>query len=112
MASMTNCPACGMVTDPQLGSCVHCGRALPQKSSPLQRKNAESSDTCPNCGAMVRSSEVICVTCRTNLVTGKVIPAGTAVKIARFTPQQKRIALLVGIGLILFALAGGVWLLV
>ena len=99
-----------MVTDPQLGSCVHCGRALPQKSSPLQRKTAESSDTCPNCGAMVRSSEVICITCNTNLITGKVIPANAAVKAARFTPQQKRMAIIVAVGVILLFIASVVWL--
>lgn len=107
---MTNCPACGMVTDPQLGSCVHCGRALPQKSSPLQRKTPESSDTCPNCGAMVRSSEVICITCNTNLITGKVIPANAVMKAAGFSTEQKRIAVIVGVGVILLFVASVVWL--
>lgn len=112
MASMTNCPACGMLTDPQLESCVHCGRAMPQKSSPLQLKTKESSGTCPNCGAMVRSSEVICVTCNTNLVTGKVIPVEAAVQVSRITPQQKRLALLVGVGILIIMAAAGVWLVV
>ncbi len=109
---MMNCPACGMVTDPGLGTCVHCGRALPQKSSPLQRKSAESSDTCPNCGAMVRSSEVICITCNTNLVTGKVIPKDASIIKARLTDSQKRIIALVGLGILLLLAAGIVWMLV
>ncbi len=108
---MTNCPACGMVTDPQLGSCVHCGRALPQKTSPLQRKEKQSSDTCPNCGAMVRSSEVICITCNTNLVTGKVIPKDAGIKQARLTDSQKRIIAFVGLGVLLLMAAAVVWIL-
>jgi hypothetical protein len=111
MANMTNCPACGMVTDPQLGTCVHCGRAFPQKATPLQRKKKESSDTCPNCGAMVRSSEVICITCNTNLVTGKIIPADSGVHTASVKPQTKRIALFVGIGVLILLLAAAVWVL-
>ena len=83
---------------------------MPQKASPLQRKVKETSGTCPNCGAMVRSSEVICVTCNTNLVTGKVIPVEAAVQVSRITPQQKRIALLIGVGFLAILAAAGVWL--
>jgi len=60
---------------------------------------------------MVRSSEVICITCNTNLVTGKIIPAETALHIPRIPPQSKRIALFVGIGLLIFLVVAAVWVL-
>jgi len=61
---------------------------------------------------MVRSSEVICITCNTNLVTGKVIPADATVEVTRITPQQKRIGYLVAIGLLLLIVAAVVWLMI
>jgi uncharacterized membrane protein YvbJ len=108
---MIDCPACGMRTDPQLGNCVHCGRPLAKKSSPLQRKPSESSDTCPNCGAMVRASEVICVTCYTNLVTGKIIPRDEIAAQSGWSQNQKRAAVLAGLSLVTLTLVVAVWLL-
>jgi tetratricopeptide (TPR) repeat protein len=71
---MINCPYCGKLTDPQLDGCVHCGGLLKKQAPPGRTKRpGQTSQTCPNCGALVREGDIICVACGTNLLTGQKI---------------------------------------
>lgn len=72
MATMTNCPYCGKLTDPKLDSCPHCGGQLQRASSPPQKADSgRQGQTCPNCHALVQHGDIICVACGTNLLTGQ-----------------------------------------
>ena len=73
LATMTNCPYCGKLTDPKLDGCPHCGGYLKKKvaaATPVALKNSQS---CPACRAVVQQGDIICVVCGTNLLTGQKI---------------------------------------
>lgn len=72
---MINCPYCGKLTDPKLENCPHCGGYV-QKGAvafPAGRTGAAGHQACPNCKALVKEGDIICVACGTNLLTGQKI---------------------------------------
>src|SRR5690606_609385 len=76
---MANCPACGKLNDSRLDNCVYCGAHM--KASPGGGKGAarRSMKPCPNCGAMVSDTDIICRSCNTNLLTRQRVGAAPAV---------------------------------
>lgn len=70
MANMINCPFCGKLTDPKLDSCVHCGGVL-SKAPGRRPRTGAGSQQCPNCAALVKEGDIVCVACGTNLLTGQ-----------------------------------------
>ena len=74
---MINCPFCGKLTDPKLESCPHCGGYVQgkprQQDDPRLGPGASRAraQTCPNCHALVKDGDIICVACGTNLLTGQ-----------------------------------------
>ncbi len=69
---MMNCPYCGKLTDPKLGSCLHCGGPLRIKPPQVPGTQAAQAPAhqCPQCKSPVQEGDIICVRCGTNLLTG------------------------------------------
>lgn len=82
MAQVITCPYCGKLTDPKLDSCPHCGGIVPHTATSARpvsgqdligapARPASVEQRCPNCGRSVQSSDIVCVSCGTNLLTGQ-----------------------------------------
>ncbi|MBI4556583.1 MAG: tetratricopeptide repeat protein [Candidatus Hydrogenedentes bacterium] len=71
MAAMINCPYCGKLADPKLDNCPHCGGYLQKGGAPRGVGERKRRQTCPSCHALVQESDIICVACGTNLLTGQ-----------------------------------------
>ena len=93
MATMINCPICGKLTDPNLDSCVHCGGLMKKAADEGAPSPPKKSQTCPNCGALVQSGDIICVACGTNLLTGQRL---TQKEPKRAAEPKDRLPLIVG----------------
>lgn len=78
MATMTNCPACGKLNDSRLDNCVYCGAHM-KASAPSKAAQTRSMKPCPNCGAMVSDTDIICRSCNTNLLTKQKVGQGQPV---------------------------------
>lgn len=94
---MVNCPYCGKLTDPKLENCPHCGGYLMKGLAPFTKPPSTERaphQTCPNCHALVKEGDIICVACGTNLLTGqKIAEEG---KKEKAPGARRRVLLIVG----------------
>ncbi len=110
MAAMTNCPYCGKLTDPNLDNCPHCGGAMQSRGGRSGPAGAgrQQTQTCPNCDAIVKDGDIICVACGTNLLTGeKVTPEQDKEERPPAVPQSRgRFKWVIAAGVLLVLLIG------
>lgn len=109
MATTRNCPFCGKLTDAKLDNCVHCGGFLRGKTGAPEKPEAkkesgERSETCPNCGALVREGEIICKSCHVNLLTGKKVAEEKPLPEAEPSRTPWLVAGIAGAGIVVAAL--------
>jgi hypothetical protein len=84
--------------------CPHCGEPHPAgtRFCPKTGQPIPVADTCPHCGAHVETDWLICGHC------GKQLSAG---RVGQSVPGIKLFGLLIGVMVLIAALAGGYWLL-
>lgn len=104
MATMTNCPLCGKLTDPKLDRCVHCGGPIHRGAAHTSEKHGGRSQTCPNCHALVQEGDIICVACGTNLLTGQRITEEKQAAAAASESSFRPWLIGLGIGLIILVI--------
>ena len=100
------CPSCGK-TKPIPDAGVRNRNKLHLKNS---RRKSVSEKTCPGCGAMMRSTAVLCVSCGMDLRTGKVISTRTEHR--QLTSETKQVITFLTVVLVLGLLTGAAFLLI
>jgi len=70
---------CGATVDAAARQCPKCNAALGAAGRPATEPSATMRiNKCPRCGAQVQQGDVICVSCGTNLFTGKRVTVSSA----------------------------------
>jgi len=106
---MINCPYCGKLTDPKLENCPHCGGYVQKGSVAFAtgRPANTGQQACPNCKALVKEGDIICVACGTNLLTGQKIAEEQKIRETASAGGGRRLVLWAGVAVVLVLVCGG-----
>lgn len=106
---MVQCPFCNKPIKEDAKQCPHCGAPIKASTIPIQTKTeTKSQGICPNCKSPVNKTDIICIYCGTNLLTGTKILAETPKEKKSVLPAINKKYFLYGLLIILLLILVGV----